>query len=831
MCPDPTHPAHSVLRLWLVGLTILGCAGAATAAPNCRTDEVARGEWITETCSCRGWTIAAECRSRCCGMTNMVAAIHRMCSEICERSDPDSPVEELVRKVDDGSTLLRVERSPIAEEPGSRSRVRLALSGFALLDAAGLASDLFDGVAVDGRPKSPELDSGSLLGLGAIIDLSPRWSLDLGVLQADDATAEADLLFTDGSGGRLRSDFELTGLQALARYGLDRPAPSSHWHLSLGARSLRLEPSRTTLARGEESLELELPRLDVDEAVIGLGWRWPWTDRWAGDIEATWGSESRWAARFGFTLDVGPGRPARRLESYDLDVDTNRNGRVEDGADDADEASFSRDVGAIVLANLDADDAPVNQDLGDAGDQVLGSRRDVDDLAPLIVRRRSSRFVRDPELRISLGTAERVRIYWSGQPVLGPASGTVEGPYKVWRIPSAAFAEGEVRLVAEALEYPSATHGGQIGIELTGRGAWFFPGRRVLDRVRLQIAPWLMIHHLEPTRTVYSSRPSSPTITALRDLLDRHELADWQPSIDGSRWVQDWQEIGFSRGANGAAMHSAYRASCQEVVRRGVDMATFDVRGCGISSTMDSTGNLEVTPPVADWPLGRIYYGGAGNRRMAQRVRDFLDAQRVQSPVELDSSWLRIGHVDEFVSFVPNPNAGQRGEKPFKVLIASPRRAMGLLYSSPRQSWDAPACDQTSWTVLDLLMGWGVNTLWQGTLSSIRLQMISEFGLSEKDFIEVPVLYRNKGGRAVAWLPNAVNLLVVDRHLVLPDPCFGPWRDDIVQQLAATGYQLDRAVDGFSFIPTWDYHLGDGEIHCGTNSLRELPATPWWQRW
>lgn len=36
-------------------------------------------------------------------------------------------------------------------------------------------------------------------------------------------------------------------------------------------------------------------------------------------------------------------------------------------------------------------------------------------------------------------------------------------------------------------------------------------------------------------------------------------------------------------------------------------------------------------------------------------VRDFLYAQLVQAPVELYSDWLTVGHVDEFVTFVPVP--------------------------------------------------------------------------------------------------------------------------------------------------------------------------------
>lgn len=41
---------------------------------------------------------------------------------------------------------------------------------------------------------------------------------------------------------------------------------------------------------------------------------------------------------------------------------------------------------------------------------------------------------------------------------------------------------------------------------------------------------------------------------------------------------------------------------------------------------------------------------------MAKAVRNFLTAQRVQAPVELFSDWLQVGHVDEFLSFIPAPD-------------------------------------------------------------------------------------------------------------------------------------------------------------------------------
>ena len=55
-------------------------------------------------------------------------------------------------------------------------------------------------------------------------------------------------------------------------------------------------------------------------------------------------------------------------------------------------------------------------------------------------------------------------------------------------------------------------------------------------------------------------------------------------------------------------------------------------------------------------------------------LRRFLHAQKVQSPVEIFTDWLAVGHVDEILSFVPADN-----DKGFKLLLASPSKARAVL--------------------------------------------------------------------------------------------------------------------------------------------------------
>ena len=100
--------------------------------------------------------------------------------------------------------------------------------------------------------------------------------------------------------------------------------------------------------------------------------------------------------------------------------------------------------------------------------------------------------------------------------------------------------------------------------------------------------------------------------------------------------------------------------------------------------------------------------------------------------------------------------------------------------------------------------------------------------------IEMPVLFWDYG-RWGPWYPgvlpfanNVVNSLV-DGDWLFVAHVHGPtvsqdWFNDYVQ--AAAG------LVGFTKVLSCEertYHNGAGCIHCGTNVLREIPASPWWE--
>lgn len=97
-------------------------------------------------------------------------------------------------------------------------------------------------------------------------------------------------------------------------------------------------------------------------------------------------------------------------------------------------------------------------------------------------------------------------------------------------------------------------------------------------------------------------------------------------------------------------------------------------------------GNIEASPPTPDAAFGKLVIGNT----VVDGERDFMDPdllhllhkQRKQPIVQLDSSWLDVGHVDEFMAFAPD----HRGENAsFAVLRASSALALGLIREAERR--------------------------------------------------------------------------------------------------------------------------------------------------
>lgn len=186
------------------------------------------------------------------------------------------------------------------------------------------------------------------------------------------------------------------------------------------------------------------------------------------------------------------------------------------------------------------------------------------------------------------------------------------------------------------------------------------------------------------------------------------------------------------------------------------------------------------------YPLGRILIGSSfplsGGRRMTKVVRDFLQAQQVQAPVELYSDWLTVGHVDEFMTFVPIP-----GTKKFRMLMASTSACYKLFREKQKEGHGEAimfkglgGMSSKRITINKILSNESLvqeNQYFQRCLDWNRDILKKELGLTEQDIIDLPALFKMDDNRqARAFFPNMVNMIVLDKDLGIPSPSGPRWR-------------------------------------------------------
>ncbi|KAJ4927388.1 hypothetical protein JOQ06_015119, partial [Pogonophryne albipinna] len=273
-------------------------------------------------------------------------------------------------------------------------------------------------------------------------------------------------------------------------------------------------------------------------------------------------------------------------------------------------------------------------------------------------------------------------------------------------------------------------------------------------------------------------------------------------------------------------------------------------------SSLDSFGNLEVSPPVTvngkNYHLGRILIGVAfptatTGRNMTKVVQDFLWAQKVQEPVALFSDWLVVGHIDEFMSFVPAPD-----RKGFRLLLASPDAGYKLFRGLQRDGHGQAKLfeglkDEEQQTVDEILNDKGLAAQNNYVQSEYAPSCIDwnrdvlkrELGLDDEDIIDLPILFKlvmeendNKKAetelRAVAYYPDMVNMIVLGKNLGIPKP-FGPK----VNGRCALEVEMCSLMEGLGLSCTFiddfaSYHIKLGEVHCGSNVRREPFDFKWW---
>lgn len=348
---------------------------------------------------------------------------------------------------------------------------------------------------------------------------------------------------------------------------------------------------------------------------------------------------------------------------------------------------------------------------------------------------------------------------------------------------------------------------------------------------------------------------------------------------NGNRWMQDIIEPGL-QCAPGNRHLSVIINSANSENRQGFPGVWDDLLALGHGifrqrqfsvggneSSLDSFGNLEVTPPLPAFPLGKKYHGfvdpavspghidRTGRRfGVSQPVADFLANNAYQPVTRIATNWLAVGHVDEFLSIVPFQ--GKVDE--FRVLFASPESAISLATALQGAGLGANLiCDGITQAALpdydpldfevsvdDFLADVNglltLNQAVQARMDDIVAQLSADWSIPSAHFLPIPTVFNggirnSKLVNCIARTAGMVNGLVLGHtasRMIMPKP-FGPRNaagEDVFEKSATDTLRNDCGMD-VVFVDDWvSYHILMGEVHCGTNCRRLPPdyLNQWW---
>lgn len=555
-----------------------------------------------------------------------------------------------------------------------------------------------------------------------------------------------------------------------------------------------------------------------------------------------------------------------------LHVDADRDGTVDADWTDGEKWTPGKGKkGAVVLVNSDKDDP--GRSGRDYEDSKVNTAADVPDLSPLDLRRtlKGKTFPKGTKATLEVSDRNKLRIFDSrtagGKEIIGPKK-----KKKTWKHSEMVDL---VELGMEGIAY-NAKPGdkGEVTLTLTVE----YKGTKQYEqKVTVRIAPFMIFNHLQKTKRVHViDVDDNKTFTGELDKVVVAGGATLQKAkkaaYGGDRWLQDVMEPGFSsHSAGGLRSVPAILQSKQtraigkypkgELLGKDRGWLYWKAPPAG-RPTHDSYGNLECAPPYKvkggkDYKFGRMIYGTAVPG-MDPEVVKFLEAQIIQEPIGVDTSWLRVGHVDEFMSFLPW-SGGSHG---YALVLASPKAALDILkdkgtsktakltrgFAAP----DGPggAAEKTRiegrypFDTVDAFLKnapiVAVQATVQAKIDAVEAQLTKELSLKKSDIVKLPTLFEEKAvgtGQHIAYTAGCVNMLVVTKskktaELAVPKP-FGPtkggkclFEKEVLSKLAGIGYSAGSVhfIDDFC-----TYHALAGEIHCGTNSEREPPTDKWWE--
>ncbi|MBL8953391.1 MAG: protein-arginine deiminase [Myxococcaceae bacterium] len=592
-----------------------------------------------------------------------------------------------------------------------------------------------------------------------------------------------------------------------------------------------------------------------------------------GVENASCADTSHCAAGFICSSSAGAGVCTRPL--VDLRVDVNRDGIVDvapGAADDLDEDTWNATHGAIFLANIDDDEVVCSRTVtgdvqlaacNDAADEIVNGADDLLDMAVMKVAPWAAAPMTATGKLLSTPPG-KIRIFKQ----TAGNSWELFDEYQNVLSADELKAGVELRVEGKDVVRDSAVWDGYVSVTLEVSGI----ENTLTDTVKLRTSPVMTFHHLEAPQTSYVTRvprdgSSTAFVNALKGAIaNTTEKAPLVEIADNDQWTQDFFETGYmTMPAAGGAQHTirvAYRSASLEqggflrpagrvvfTSFRGKDAAglqAWSPTQDGNSSSLNSYGNTETIPPYSHngqtYPLGRLLRGAIPSFAPDPVLSKMMESQAVQPHLYVDTSWLLVGHVDETISFLkaPNPrgwvllvNDAAQAKAMLEAQVAAGNGNVQMHVGKRWYNYNTNQYYSAAISISQVLANTEIMAASAEAVGEVNAQLEiikAATGITEAEIIRVPFLHYKEFGYSIAYQPGTVNGFVAgEQDFISPDP-FGPvingvdiFKKDLEDKLATVNQRVHWVDD-------WDlYHANMGEIHCGTNAARVIPAAKWWE--
>lgn len=140
-------------------------------------------------------------------------------------------------------------------------------------------------------------------------------------------------------------------------------------------------------------------------------------------------------------------------------------------------------------------------------------------------------------------------------------------------------------------------------------------------------------------------------------------------------------------------------SSLLDATLSSANLDTFHKKLSLLQDSVNYGGNIEVVPSRGAEPR-RLVIGHSADRPMDPQLRTFLGLQAsAQDLIEVDTAWLKVGHVDELFTFVPSSTS----PKGWACLRNSSLLGVQLLLEAARFHLGKPSLslDQTNWETIN----------------------------------------------------------------------------------------------------------------------------------